>query len=165
MLRFIKDLPEHVVGIHAVGEVNKEDYEKILIPRLDELVKRQGEINYLLILETDIGNFTAGAWWDDFKLGLKHFTKWNKIAVVTDQKGVEWFSDAFRLFIPGKSKGFPLAKVNEAIDWISEKDADNKESEKQPAAQPAAANTDNDALEPSAENSSNKGQGPSGENL
>ena len=30
MLRYIKDLPDHVVGIHAVGEVTKEDYEKVL---------------------------------------------------------------------------------------------------------------------------------------
>lgn len=33
--------------------------------------------------------FTAGAWWDDFKLALKYITKWNKIAIVTDQKVIE----------------------------------------------------------------------------
>ncbi|MDB4918966.1 STAS/SEC14 domain-containing protein [Mucilaginibacter sp.] len=161
MLRYIKDLPSHVIGIHAVGEVSKDDYEKVFIPHLDELVERQGEINYLLILETDIGNFTAGAWWDDFKLGLKHFTQWNKIAVVTDQKAVEWFSDAFRLFIPGKSRGYPLAELDAAIKWVSEKDGDDKDHSKKTTAVP----TDNDELEPATENSSNKGQGPSGENL
>jgi hypothetical protein len=165
MFRFIKDLPEYVVGIHAVGEVNKDDYEKVLVPRLDELVARQGEINYLLILETDVKNFTAGAWWDDLKLGLKHFTKWNKIAVVTDQKGVEWFSDLFRFFIPGKSKGFPLAKLNEAIDWISAKDEKHQKTDAHSKEQTAAPLSDNDKLETAAENSSNKGQGPAGENL
>ncbi|MDF2432767.1 MAG: hypothetical protein JWP44_2398 [Mucilaginibacter sp.] len=165
MLRFIKDLPEHVVGIHAVGEVNKDDYEKVLVPKLDELVKRQGEINYLLILETEVQNFTAGAWWDDLKIGLKHFTKWNKIAVVTDQKGVEWFSDLFRFFIPGKSKGFPLAKLNEAIDWISAKDENDKKAEAKSKGQPVAPLSDNNGLDPAIENSSNKGQGPAGENL
>lgn len=157
MLRYINDLPEHVVGIHAAGEVSKEDYEKVLIPRLEELVARQGEINYLLILETEVGNFTAGAWWDDFKLGLKHFTQWNRIAVVTDQKGVEWFTDAFTLFIPGKSKGFSLAQLDEAIKWVSEK-APGKQTQ-------AELPTDNDKLEPQLETSSNKGQGPAGENL
>jgi hypothetical protein len=165
MLRFIKDLPEHVIGIHAVGEVNKDDYEKVLVPRLDELVARQGEINYLLILETEIKNFTAGAWWDDLKLGLKHFTKWNKIAVVTDQKGVEWFSDLFRFFIPGKSKGFPLAKLNEAIDWISSKDEKDQQKDTKSVEHATAPSSDNNDLEPAAENSSNKGQGPAGENL
>jgi hypothetical protein len=122
MLQFIRDLEPHVVGIHAVGEITKEDIETVLIPRIDDLVKRQGEINYLLVLETDVKNFTVGAWWDDLKLGLKNFTKWNKIAIVSDQKGVEWFSDAFRFFIPGKSKGFSLDQLDEAVKWITEKD-------------------------------------------
>ncbi|MDO3643358.1 STAS/SEC14 domain-containing protein [Mucilaginibacter sp. L3T2-6] len=157
MLRYIKDLPDHVVGIHAVGEVSKEDYEKVLIPRLEELVARQGEINYLLVLETDVGNFTAGAWWDDFKLGLKHFTKWNKIAIVTDQKLVEWFSDAFRLFIPGKSRGFSMAELDDAVKWISAIDNEQKK--------PETPLSDSNELEPEIENTSNKGQGPAGENL
>lgn len=120
MLQFINDLPDHVVGIHAIGEVTKEDIANVLDPRLADLVKRQGEINYLLVLETNVQNFTLGAWWNDFKVGIKNFTKWNKIAVVSDQKGVEWFSDIFRFFIPGKSKGFALSELDEAVKWISE---------------------------------------------
>ena len=122
MLQFIKDLEPHVVGIHAIGEVTKEDMETVLMPRIDELVQRQGEINYLLVLETDVKNFTVGAWWEDLKVGLKNFTKWNKIAVVSDQKGVEWFTDAFRFFIPDKSKGFSIDQLDEAVKWITEKE-------------------------------------------
>ncbi|MFD0794478.1 STAS/SEC14 domain-containing protein [Mucilaginibacter litoreus] len=122
MLKYINDLEPHVVGIHAEGEVTKEDMEKVLLPRIDELVQRQGEINYLLVLETDVQNWTAGAWWDDMKMGLKNFTKWNRIAVVSDQKGVQWFSDIFRFMVPGKSKGFALDQLDEAVKWVSEKD-------------------------------------------
>jgi hypothetical protein len=43
MLQFINDLPENIVGIHAVGEVTKEDIDTVLIPRLDDLVKRQAK--------------------------------------------------------------------------------------------------------------------------
>ncbi len=105
MLQFIKDLPGHVVGIRATGEVNKDDYERVLIPRMEELIKRQGEINYLLVLETDVQNFSVAAWLEDFKLGLKNFSKWNKVAIVTDQKSVEWLTDISRHFIPGESRG------------------------------------------------------------
>jgi hypothetical protein len=122
MLQFIKDLEPHVVGIHAIGEVTKEDIENVLILRIDELAKRQGEINYLLVLETDVQNWTAGAWWNDIKVGLKNFTKWNKIAVVSDQKAVEWFSNAFKFFIPGKSKGFALNQLDEAVAWVTAKE-------------------------------------------
>lgn len=130
MLQFINDLEPHVVGIHAMGEVTKYDVEKILLPHIDELVERQGEINYLLVLETDVQNWTAGAWWDDIKMGLKNFTKWNKIAVVSDQKGVQWFTDAFRFFVPGKSKGFSLNELDEAIAWITAKEEETVEQTK-----------------------------------
>jgi hypothetical protein len=156
MLQFINDLPDYVVGIHAIGEVTKEDYEKVLLPRINDLVKRQGEINYLLVLETDVKNFSAGSWWEDLKLGLKNFKKWNKIAVVTDQKSVEWFSDIFRFFIIGKSKGFRLIELDKAIQWISEKDDRFHGYETISAGQ---------ILEEIEMRSSNKGQGPSGENL
>ncbi|RYY34073.1 MAG: STAS/SEC14 domain-containing protein [Sphingobacteriaceae bacterium] len=122
MLRFIGDMPSHVLGIHAIGEVVKEDIEKVLIPRLDEFVQKQGELNYLLILETDVKNFTAGALLEDIKAGLKHYGKWKKIAVVTDQKSIAWFTNIFRFFIPGKSKGFPLNKLDDAVIWISAKE-------------------------------------------
>ena len=118
MLQFINDLPDDVVGIHAIGEVTKEDFDKVLIPRIDDLSKRQGKIKYLLVLETDVSNFTLAAWWKDLVMGLKHFTEWKRIAVVSDQKGVEWFTDAFKYFIPGNSKGFALSELEEAVEWI-----------------------------------------------
>jgi len=157
MLQFINDLPENVVGIHAIGEVTQDDYEKILVPRMNDLVKRQGEINYLLVLETDVQNFSLGSWWEDMKLWLKNFTKWNKIAIVTDQKSVEWFSDVFRFFIPGKSRGFKLSEVGEAVRWISATDDKNTQRK-----QEVPFDT---IVQDIQMRSSNKGQGPSGENL
>ncbi len=155
MLRFINDLPDHVVGILATGEVNKDDYDRILIPHMKELVKRQGEINYLLVLETDVQNFSAAAWWEDFKLGLKNFTKWRKVAVVTDQKEVEWFSDVLTNFIPGKSRGYKLAELSEAIAWVSEKHEEDFHE----------MISVSDVLEEIQLRASNKGQGPAGEDL
>jgi hypothetical protein len=159
MLEFIKEMPPQVVGIRATGDVSKEDYEKVLVPRIGELVNRQGDINYLLVLETDVQNFSAASWFEDLKLGLKHFTHWNRIAVVTDQKGVAWFTDLFRFLIPGTAKGFTIAELEEAKKWITEPEA------KDGTGNTAEPPSDNDRLEPVLENSSNKGQGPAGENL
>jgi len=155
MLQFINDLPDHVVGIRATGEVNKDDYERVLIPHLEELAKRQGGINYLLVLETDVQNFSAAAWFEDFKLGLKNFTKWNKVAIVTDQASVEWLSDVFRHFIPGNSKGYKLSELEDAIRWVSERIVDHEHE----------TISAGDVLEEIRARSSNIGQGPSVENL
>src|ERR1700744_4084039 len=106
MLQLIKDLPPHVAGIHAVGRVTAIDYDTVLAPILDEKVASIGDINYLLVLETDVSHFTPSAWWRDFRLMMKYYRRWNKIAVVTDQPGVEWFSDVFKFVIPCESKGY-----------------------------------------------------------
>ncbi|MEO6228883.1 MAG: STAS/SEC14 domain-containing protein [Ferruginibacter sp.] len=119
MLSIMSDLPPHVVGIRATGAVTKQDFDEVLKPALDALVKRTGKINYLLLLETNVSNFTLGAWIDDFALGLKHYTHWNRIAIVTNEKLVENFSDAFNFLVPGQSKGFTLGELVDAKEWVS----------------------------------------------
>lgn len=119
MLSIINDLPGHVLGVRATGTVDKADLDNILLPALQEKVNNYDEINYLLVLDTDVGNWTAGAWVQDAKAGLKHFTKWNKIAVVTDQKGVEKFTDIFTFAIVGESKGFKPDELEIAKLWVS----------------------------------------------
>lgn len=121
MLKHIDYLPVHVLGMHAVGDVNSTDYEQALQPLLNEQVKRNGQINFLLVLETNIKNFTAGAWCGHVGIGLKYFTKWRKLAIVTDQKGVREFSHLFKYILPGQYRGYRLEELDEAVKWIAEK--------------------------------------------
>lgn len=120
MLKEIKGMPPHVFGIKASGKVTQADMDNVLLPGLDELVTRTGQISYLLVLDTDVQSFTAGAWWKDMIAGLKHFAKWQRIAVVTDQKPVAVFTDLFELAVPGNSKGFTHAQLDEAKAWVAQ---------------------------------------------
>jgi len=119
MLEHMRYLPAHVLGIHAVGHVNANDYERALQPLLEQQVRQTGRINFLLVLETNIKNFTAGAWCGNVRLGLKYFTRWNKVAVVTDQDGVREFSHLFKYILPGKFAGYRLEDLDEAVKWIT----------------------------------------------
>ncbi|SEP33854.1 STAS/SEC14 domain-containing protein [Mucilaginibacter sp. OK283] len=121
MLTHLSYLPQHVLGLHATGEITNADYEKALEPLLDEHIKQHGKINFILVLETDIKDFDAGAWCGNIGIGLKYFTKWNKLAIVTDKEGVREFSHLFKYILPGKYKGYPLNELNEAVKWIAEK--------------------------------------------
>lgn len=121
MLTKIENLPEYVLGVRAAGEVDKNDLESVLLPGLQALTDQYDEIYYLLVLETPVENFTAGAWWKDLVAGIKHLTKWKKMAIVTDQKAVEKFTDLFSYVAPGEAKGFELAELDEAIRWVSQK--------------------------------------------
>lgn len=119
MLTPIENLPKHIFGVKAVGDVTADDLKNVLHPGLEALVKDFDEIYYLLVLETKVENFTAGAWFQDIAAGVEHFTKWKKMAIVTDQKVVESFTNAFSYVSPGQARGFTLAQLNEAIEWLT----------------------------------------------
>ena len=120
MIDKLENVPENVAGFRATGEVTKDDYTNVVIPQVSLLVEKTGKINFLLVLDTDVSNFTAGAWLHDAMLGLKHLTKWNRAAIVSDSEGVIKFTDAFSLAAPGEFKGFKKADLEQAIKWVSE---------------------------------------------
>jgi len=120
MLEVMNELPLHVAGFRAKGQVTKHDYEKVLIPAVDRVAKQFGYLHFLMVLDTDVKNFTLGAWMDDAKVGLKHYTKWRKMAFVTDQEGVKTFSEIFGIVVPGKLKTFSHNQLEEAIEWVSD---------------------------------------------
>ena len=121
MLELISNLPAHVVGVRATGDVHKEDLENVLLPALDQQVEKFDAIYYLLLLETDVKNWDLGAWLSDAKAGIKHLTKWTKIAVVTDQEGVQKFTDLFSKVTPGEARGYSLSELETAQAWLAEK--------------------------------------------
>jgi hypothetical protein len=119
MLTPIENLPPYVFGVKARGEVTSDDLKDVLLPGLQALSKKYDEIYYILVLETEVENFTAGAWVQDAMAGLKHITQWKKMAIVSDQKAVENFTDVFSYVTPGEAKGFSLEELDEAIAWVS----------------------------------------------
>lgn len=123
MLIPMENLAPYVFGVKASSEVNADDLKNVLLPGLEALTQKYDEIYYILVLDTKVENFTAGAWLQDMFAGLKHFTKWKKIAIVTDQKAVENFTDLFSYVTPGEAKGFDRSELDQAIAWVSLKTA------------------------------------------
>lgn len=118
MIRFLNELPEDVIGIELTGEITKEQYDQVN-PKIEQLAKAHDEINYLIKVDIPLKNITTGVWWDDFKLAFKHFSKWHRIAIVTDEKMIDHLADTFGFAYPGESKTFSLSAYNEAVNWVS----------------------------------------------
>ena len=117
MISVINDAPENVAAFNATGDVTKEDFDNIVIPHVKSKVEKFEELNYLLYLDTDLGNFTMGAWLQDAFLGIKNITKWNRAAIVTDKEGVQKFTDIFSVVMPGEFKSFPKENLYNALYW------------------------------------------------
>jgi hypothetical protein len=119
MLTRLDGMPAHVAAFKATGEVTKEDYEKVLVPEIERVGKQHGHIHFMMEMETPAKSFSLGAWFQDAWEGLKHYRGWKKIAIVTDEKGIEKITNFFSAIIPGSSKGFSLSQLNEAKQWVA----------------------------------------------
>ena len=119
MIAVMNDVPVNVIAFRAIGHVDKNDYDNILIPAVDRFVKGHDKINFLLVLDTQLKNFTPGAFLKDLSVGLKHFTRWHKMAIVSDSGAINTFTDVFSYVAPGEAKGFTHAQIEEAKKWVS----------------------------------------------
>ena len=119
MISQIKEVPDNMVAFRTSGAVTREDFEKVVFPAVEEVVKRTGHLNYLLLLETDAGNFTPGAWLQDVLLGLKELFHWRRAAIVTDSESIIRFTHIFSVFAPGIYKGFLPNEFDQAVTWVS----------------------------------------------
>lgn len=119
MIEIIKDLPPYVAAFRVSGAVTRQDYENVLIPKVDQVAKDHKKINFLLFLDTDVSNYTIGAWLDDIAVGIKHFTHWHRMAIVSHQSMVKKFTDIFGYLIPGETKGFNSEDLPTALEWIA----------------------------------------------
>ena len=119
MITQIKEVPSNMVAFRATGEVTRQDFGKVVFPAVREVVDRTGELNYLLLLQTDARNFTLGAWWQDVILGLKELFKWRRAAIVTDSESIIRFTHIFSVFAPGVYKGFLPEEYDQAVTWVA----------------------------------------------
>jgi hypothetical protein len=121
MLTTIPDLPPTVVGVEAHGKVTAEDYEKVLVPAVEAAhrASTEGKVRVLYVLDADFPDFTAGASWEDTKLGLGHLRHWERIAVVSD---ADWLRRAIHLLrwaMPGEVRVFASEDLDDARRWVT----------------------------------------------
>ncbi len=121
MIHHLENLPTNIVGFKATGEITQKDFTEIVMPKVKALIDETDKLNYLLVLDTSLKNFTIGAWMKDAMMGIKHLTKWNRAAIVSDVEAIRNFTNFFSYLMPGEFKGFEHSELQQAIDWVSEK--------------------------------------------
>ena len=119
MLDKISDLPDSVLGFRASGELTSDDYQNVLIPAVEAALQSRDKLRLLYLLGDDVTGFSAGAAWQDTKVGMAHATRWEKIAVVTDKDWLRHSVNIFGYLIPGEIKAFTAAEEADARAWIT----------------------------------------------
>ncbi|ADE54034.1 STAS/SEC14 domain-containing protein [Coraliomargarita akajimensis] len=122
MLTTITNLPDNIVGVSATGKVTAQDYERVLIPLIEEKLKRHKKLSCLYQLGPDFEGFEPAALWNDASIGMRHPFSWTRIACVTD---VDWIfntTKAFGFLSAGHMRVFRNAELEAATKWIIEAD-------------------------------------------
>ena len=119
MIELLGGFPDRVVAAVAKGRVTKHDYDDVFTPRVKEIVDRHRQIRCYYELGTEFSGFDAGAAWEDFKLGIEHLPRWERVALVTDVEWIRLAISAFRFLLPGQVRVFGTVDAAEARRWIA----------------------------------------------
>jgi hypothetical protein len=114
----IKGLPAGTVGFRAHGQVTAKDYETIIVPDVEAAFAVNRKLRMLYVTADDFTGFDPGAMWDDAKLGMRHFSSWERIALVTDVSWLRTAATAFSFAVPAKFELFQGAQFEQAKAWL-----------------------------------------------
>ena len=119
MIRLLRDMPAGVLGLEAVDDVEKEDYENVILPAVNAAIAEHGKVRLVYVLGREFDDYEGEAVWEDLKLGAKHPASFERIAIVTD---AGWAGPAIKLFSllwPGQARAFPLSDLESAKRWAA----------------------------------------------
>ena len=118
MIEALDGFPANVVAFACKGRVTRSDYETTLVPTVRETLKLHDKIRFYYLIGPDFSGIEAGAVWEDFKVGMEHLLRWERIAVVTDVDWIRHTIRAFSFVMPGEVKIFPVNETAKARAWI-----------------------------------------------
>lgn len=119
MIAQIEGLPAGTLGFRAHGQVTAADYENVIVPDVEAAFALNRKLRLLYVTAEDFTGFDVGAMWDDAKLGARHFSSWDRVALVTDVPWLRATATAFGFAIPAQFRLFRSAEVEEATQWIT----------------------------------------------
>ena len=102
----------------ADGKVSKEDYERTVVPLLDEARREGKRLRIVCEVAPGFEGFTPGGAWEDVKLGVHALRRFDGCAVVTD---LPWMREATRFarfLMPCPMRDFTRSERARAIEWL-----------------------------------------------
>ncbi len=121
MITLITGLPEMVIGLSAEGKITGTDYENVVIPAVEAKLKKHKKISLLYQLGEKFTGYDLNALWDDAKVGMKHLSAWNKVALVSDHEMINAFARFFGHMFTCEFRIFRNSEIERAKKWIAQK--------------------------------------------
>ncbi|MGI2109424.1 STAS/SEC14 domain-containing protein [Shewanella frigidimarina] len=104
------------VTLKAIGTLTHEDY-LVITPMLEGALSQVDQPKVSLFLDaTELDGWDLRAAWDDLKLGLKHKSEFERVAILGNKDWLEWAAKIGSWFIAGEIKYFE--DEDDALKWL-----------------------------------------------
>ncbi len=118
MFQIMPESEGKISGLRATGKLTDRDYQEVLIPSLEALIKQHGKIRLLCFMDEEFTGLEPGAFWDDAKFFFPHKDDFEKMAIVGGPKWIELLMKLFGPLMKGELKIFLIDQLPEAWEWI-----------------------------------------------
>ncbi|WP_269618282.1 STAS/SEC14 domain-containing protein [Zhongshania sp. BJYM1] len=104
------------LSLKAQGKLTHDDY-KTITPMIDAALAEVKQPSVKMLFDgTELEGWELRAAWHDFKLGLKHGSEFDKIAIYGNKRWQEMAAKVGKWFVSGDVKFFD--HHDDAISWL-----------------------------------------------
>jgi hypothetical protein len=107
-----------VVWAKVSEKLHKEDYEQF-VPEIDRVVEANGKIRIGMEMH-DFHGWDLSAMWEDTKVGLRHFSDIERIALVGETRWEQGIATFCKPFYKATVRYFDTSQADEAHRWLEE---------------------------------------------
>ncbi len=107
-----------VVWAKVSEKLHKEDYERF-VPEIDRVVEANGKIRIGMEMH-DFHGWDLSAMWEDTKIGMRHFSDIERIALVGETRWEQGIATFCKPFTTAKVRYFDTSQADEAHRWLEE---------------------------------------------
>jgi hypothetical protein len=118
MIETIPTVSPKTLGFKLSGKLHDEDY-KSFVPTVESFLAAEGKARLFAQFE-DFHGADLHAVWDDIKFGLKHYSDFDRIAMVGERKWQKWMVQMSKPFTKAAVRYFDASQVDEAWAWLRE---------------------------------------------
>jgi hypothetical protein len=119
LIKIDESAPAGVVIAEANGRVTAQDYSEVLMPAIERAAASAEKIRFLYMFAADFAGYEGEAAMEDARLGIEHWSSFERIALVTDHDAYRGLAHVFGFLMPGEVRVYSLEDVSEARSWIT----------------------------------------------
>jgi len=113
MIEVLQTGSAKILAFKLSGKLHDEDYQ-IFVPAVEAAAAAQGKLRLLAQFE-DFHGWDLHAAWDDLKFGIKHYSDFDRIALVGDEQWEEWMARLCKPFTRAAVKYFDADQAERII--------------------------------------------------